>query len=59
MAETGPHGNPDYFVLRESQERKLADQAGDRAARCAHLTMAERYAALASKPGATPTKVAT
>jgi len=42
----GPPGNQDYFRRRESQERWLAAHAGDRAARCVHLRMAERYASL-------------
>lgn len=41
-----PPGNG-YFTRRESQERRLADRAIDRAVRCAHLNMAERYAVLA------------
>jgi hypothetical protein len=40
-------GNLAYFAWREAQERQLAAGAIDRAARCIHLTMAERYAALA------------
>lgn len=47
MADTGPPGNPDYLMLRESQERTLADRARDRAVRRVHLIMADRYAALA------------
>ncbi|MGN6270384.1 MAG: hypothetical protein ACTHM0_10895 [Sphingomonas sp.] len=42
-----PPGSRAYFTRRESQERSLADRAIDRAVRCAHLRMAERYAALA------------
>lgn len=42
-----PPGNTDYFTRRETQERSLAAQAVDRAVRCAHLSMAERYAVLA------------
>jgi hypothetical protein len=41
-----PPGNG-YFTRRESQERRLADRAVDRAVRCAHLSMAEHYAVLA------------
>ena len=48
MAEiTGPPGNREYFARRESQERSLAARAADRAVRCAHLRMADHYAALA------------
>jgi hypothetical protein len=48
MAEhVRPPGNNAYFARRETQERSLAAQAVDRAVRCAHLSMAERYAALA------------
>ena len=47
MAEfVRPPGN-EYFTRRESQERRLADRAIDRAVRCAHLRMAEHYAVLA------------
>ena len=47
MAEfVRPPGNG-YFTRRESQERRLADRAIDRAVRCAHLSMAEHYAVLA------------
>ena len=42
-----PPGSNAYFTRRESQERRMADRAIDRAVRCAHLSMAERYAALA------------
>ena len=35
-----------YFRQRESQERRLADVATDRAVRRVHLAMAERYARL-------------
>lgn len=41
-----PAGSSDYFSRRESQERTLAARAVDRAVRCAHLAMADRYAAL-------------
>lgn len=48
MAETAmPPGRDAYFTRRESQERALAARANDRAVRCAHLHMAQRYAALA------------
>lgn len=48
MAEyVRPPGSNAYFTRRETQERNLAAQAVDRAVRCAHLSMAERYAALA------------
>lgn len=40
-------GNNDYFTHRETQERSMAAQAIDRAVKFAHLSMAERYAALA------------
>ncbi|HEU4961019.1 MAG TPA: hypothetical protein VFT56_11475 [Sphingomonas sp.] len=42
----GPPGNQEYFTRRESQERNLAALAVDRAVRCAHLRMADHYAAL-------------
>ena len=42
-----PPGSHAYFTRRESQERSLAEGAIDRAVRCAHLRMAERYAVLA------------
>jgi hypothetical protein len=42
-----PPGSTGYFTRRESQERSMADRAVDRAVRCAHLSMAERYAVLA------------
>ena len=42
-----PPGSRAYFTRRESQERRMADRAIDRAVRCAHLSMAERYAVLA------------
>ena len=35
-----------YFSRREAQERRLADDAVDRAARHAHRVMARRYADL-------------
>ena len=41
-----PPGSSDYFTRRESQERTLAALAVDRAVKCAHLAMADRYAAL-------------
>jgi len=41
-----PPGRSDYLARRESQERMLADRSADRAVRCAHLAMANRYAAL-------------
>jgi hypothetical protein len=48
MAEpVRPPGSNAYFTRRESQERTLAEGALDRAVRCAHLRMAERYAVLA------------
>jgi len=45
--KVGPPGNREYFTRRESQERSLAARAADRAVRCVHLHMADRYAALA------------
>lgn len=42
-----PSGSIAYFTRRESQERSMAARAVDRAVRCAHLNMAERYARLA------------
>lgn len=52
MAEpVRPPGNAGYFTRRETQERSLAASAIDRAVRCAHLRMAERYAALAREEG--------
>jgi hypothetical protein len=42
-----PPGSRAYFTHRESQERSMAEGAIDRAVRCAHLRMAERYAVLA------------
>jgi len=48
MAEhVRPPGNTAYFERRETQERGMAERAVDRAVRCAHLSMAERYAVLA------------
>lgn len=35
----------DYFRRREADERAHAERAGDLTARCAHLDLAERYAA--------------
>jgi hypothetical protein len=45
-----PPGNG-YYTRRESQERRLADRAVDRAVRCAHLSLAEHYAVLAREEG--------
>lgn len=43
----------DYYQRREQQERKLADNAGDSAARRAHLAMAEHYSGLTQRTGST------
>lgn len=34
----------EYFMKRERDERESAERAADVAARCVHLTLAERYA---------------
>lgn len=39
--------SPDYYRLREAQEREMADNAQDDAARKIHLALADRYRLLA------------
>lgn len=36
----------EYYTRREQQERENADRCDDRGARCIHLEMANRYAAM-------------
>ena len=54
MADFRPTGDPDYFIARESQERRLADRATDRAVRRVHLTLAAHYATLTRDRPASP-----
>lgn len=44
----------DYYQRREQQERKLANNADDSAARRAHLVMAEHFGDMFRRAGGQP-----